>query len=151
MTVRRTRYVVIIGILAVGISCGRPAIEREPPSHKLTAIVIDSTCQDGKEYTVRVKSKGKADWYVVSECNNYDQKLVSIQFVDQNGNEIPPPSADGKCAKCSDKIKNNGFVKLSLDAKEVSRQETYDYVVWIGTDQNPHEQKLSDPRLEIDP
>jgi len=103
-------------------------------------------CQDGKEQTVRVKSKGKVDWYVVSECGSYDGQVVRIQFVDANGNEISPPTPDGKCLKCSDKIKNNGFVKLSLDAKAVGTQpEEYQYVVWVGTT------KLSDPKLEIDP
>jgi hypothetical protein len=156
---RWVKFVAVIGIMGMTGGCGfRQTPEPARASdHKRTAIMIGPKpdCEDVKEQTVNVKKNGTVEWYVTNECSDYeDGKIVTIQFVDDHDQEIAPPTNNGNCPNCRDKLKNNGFVKLSLHAKDLKDPtvaESYRYKVWIGDDKNPYGKSLTDPRLEIDP
>ncbi|HEX5473934.1 MAG TPA: hypothetical protein VFX12_04650 [Vicinamibacterales bacterium] len=148
---------VLVSAAVVGLSaCGggsHDAHSRKAPTHKISAITIDSEKQVIKEQDVHVKSKGRVDWYLLNAAPDYAAKTVRLVFVesDQPGApQVPYPTDHGDCNKCTAKIDNNGVAQLWLMAKEAPFSGYYKICI-VNAAADPCTTPLADPKFEIDP
>jgi hypothetical protein len=102
----------------------------------IALVKISTDCVAIKEDPVNARSDDSVVWVVLAQAGcGFENQTVEIRFV---GGKDP-----GQC-NCSDRF-NRNLAKLRLKVKAHQAHETYEYEIWVNG------QRISDPRLEVDP